>query len=527
MDAYVALSRESYEEALASLKEHLQRHSEDYDGLILIGDAYAGMWEIEMARDRYEAAFRTAPNRPEYYNRVASLEIQDEEEGDYDTARKYLYRAIEMDPFNPEHYVLRAEVALKPEDSLKDYQKALELNPDYDRAFVARASHYQWVLKDNAKAIADMDRAIKANPLPQYYQQRAYIKYENKDYDKAFDDIDRAIASHDIDEYGYLSTKVSFHTYLREFDKALLVYDRMLVVGQKDTNAYCYQGRGEIYYELGEDDKAVAEFTKSTKTGYVAEHGYYCLAIVHASSGDRRSALEALAQATSLSDVYSDKSWKDPIMALLDGGPRYEFFPDDTEEGVLYDEPKKLGGALIALGWIGVLANLAVSIWFMRKVTRASARAATAIDLTEVAEVTEVTEIAEVVEVTEAPEVAEVSEATRTMDAKELEQRWAGTMEEAAAHNDPNVGWCRIIEQYRDFGQDERAVAEPVILKWTISIDPAKRFVALALVEICGMRTALPQLGRLEAYLAGREGPESRDELEKVRRIIEKLNKMC
>ena len=170
----------------------------------------------------------------------------------------------------------------------------------------------------------------------------------------------------------------------------------------------------------------------------------------------------------------------------------------------------------------------------MRKVTRASARAATAIDLPEVAEVAEVTEIAEVVEVMEAPEateVAEVPEATEVSeaagigDAKELEQRWAGILEDAKLHDDSNAGLCRIIEQYRDFSQDQRAMAEPVILKWTISFDSMKRRVALTLVEICGMRAALPQLSRLEAYLAGRVDFESHDELEKVRRIIDKLNK--
>jgi len=173
------------------------------------GDAVPHMWslfdlafgaherkELGRASELYSSALRVLPHPWAYNNRGIARAEQKDLAGalaDYD-------RAIELKPDYATAYNNRGLARAEQKDlagALADYDRAIELFPDgpekataYNNRGAARAEQ-----KDLAGALADYDRAIELDPQDATaYNNRADVYLELKDWESARSDYERRVA---------------------------------------------------------------------------------------------------------------------------------------------------------------------------------------------------------------------------------------------------------------------------------------------------------------------------------------------
>ena len=110
--------------------------------------------------------------------------------------------------------------------SIKDYSKAIELNPSFEKAYNNRGSVYNSMGKFKA-AIKDYDKAIEINPAYLF----AYVNRGNA-----------------YDEHGKSA-------------RAILDYNKALTIDPNDPEAYF--NRGLALERMGKKQNAIADFKKA------------------------------------------------------------------------------------------------------------------------------------------------------------------------------------------------------------------------------------------------------------------------
>ena len=122
------------------------------------------------------------------------------EAGDLDKAAACYDLAIELDPYNAEVYIHRAEIRLvtgNSDGALADCSEAIRLDPDMADAYKSRAAVYI-ARNDLEPALADLNEAIRLDATDAMaYRARAHIRAQlgqpgEAEADKAkADDLER------------------------------------------------------------------------------------------------------------------------------------------------------------------------------------------------------------------------------------------------------------------------------------------------------------------------------------------------
>jgi len=140
----------------------------------------------------------------------------------------------------------------KFEKSIADYSESVKLMSDNLTAYNSRGEIYE-MLGELEKAVADYNAAIKTDAYDYhessdflYNRGRAY--YLLKKYDEAASDFIEAIEF----DYSHNTNKA---------EQAILLLTE--VIKFNPNYAEAYDSRGEYYKELGETDKADADFKKA------------------------------------------------------------------------------------------------------------------------------------------------------------------------------------------------------------------------------------------------------------------------
>ena len=116
--------------------------------------------------------------------------------GKDDSAAKDLTRAIELGINTPEIFVTRGSCysGVDANRALADFNRALELDPNYGTAYNNRGMIY-FDQKDYQRAIADFNRAVElGSDLTSAFNNLGLCYYQLGDYDKAIDCYNRALS---------------------------------------------------------------------------------------------------------------------------------------------------------------------------------------------------------------------------------------------------------------------------------------------------------------------------------------------
>jgi tetratricopeptide (TPR) repeat protein len=149
-----------YEQAIAELKEVLKLDPKNVHALNNIGVAYFKLNNLDEAASYYTKAIDSG---------VAN-------------ATTYFFRGLIFGKYRHE-----------PAKAVKDFSKAIELQPYFLSAYLNRALAYRSLNKYD-KAIADYNKAVEIKPagLKEVIRKRAEAYFKKGDYAKAWADVEKA-----------------------------------------------------------------------------------------------------------------------------------------------------------------------------------------------------------------------------------------------------------------------------------------------------------------------------------------------
>ena len=152
--------------------------------------------------------------------------------------------------------------------ALADYNKAVQLEPKNAWSYINRGNFYRDNLEDYDKALADFTKAINLDPKNGYaYKDRGDLYKELKKYPESIKDYEVAmkIDPKNFDGFDYIKMG-DFYKETKDYPRALEYYTKTIELDAEfafaDHRISAYNSRAELYLEMGENDKAIADCDK-------------------------------------------------------------------------------------------------------------------------------------------------------------------------------------------------------------------------------------------------------------------------
>lgn len=206
------------------------------------------------------ASYPQSDKRPDTYNYNRAMEALDKQ--DDQEALEYLNKEVKENPKNGYAHSWIAYIYANQGENglaLTAADKALKFIPNKDKeyvtfAYTTRAGVYQ-VLKEPDKALADFDKAIKADPTnPRLYKYRGQQLFEMEKYDLSDKDYQKVIDIDQGDVVGYIG--LGRNAYARkQYDSAVEKYSYGIKLSPNSASAYSY--RAESYIDQNKYNEAI------------------------------------------------------------------------------------------------------------------------------------------------------------------------------------------------------------------------------------------------------------------------------
>lgn len=150
----------------------------------------------------------------------------------------------------------------KHNEAIKDFDKALEIDPEYYAVYVNRGNS-KLAINDMEGALKDLNFAIKKIPdLPVAWNSRAKIKGLQGDYYAALADINKAIELDPFFVEAY-NNRANAKSALNDKQGALLDYNKAISLNPHFDQLYVNRGINKV--EMGDYNGAVQDFNKALK----------------------------------------------------------------------------------------------------------------------------------------------------------------------------------------------------------------------------------------------------------------------
>ena len=225
-------------------------------------------------------------------------------EGHTQEAVKEYSKAIELDPSFASAYHNRGILYNnlgEQQKALDDYNKAIELDPSYAFAYNGRGNVYRG-FGERQKALDDYNKAIELDPSFAYaYNGRGNVYSDLGEQQKALDDYNKAIELDPSYAFAY-NGRGNVYRGFGERQKALDDYNKAIELDP--SFAYAYNGRGNVYSDLGEQQKALEDYNKAIELDPSFANAYNGRGIIYYDLGEQQKALEDYNKAIELDLNY-------------------------------------------------------------------------------------------------------------------------------------------------------------------------------------------------------------------------------
>ncbi|MBD2119187.1 serine protease, partial [Microcystis wesenbergii] len=292
---------------------------------------YRYLENYEQALTVINQAISLFPNNPNHYNE--KLAVLDQLKR-YDEGLAAITQAINLAPraawyfnrgglyFNQKKYELASD----------DFNKAIELNPNYANAYLGRGLLYQ-NQKKYELALADYNKAIDINRnYAKAYYDRGGLYQDLGKYDLALADYSKAIDINPNYAKAYLN-RGNLYSDLQKYELALSDYDKAIDINRNYAEAY--YNRGNLYFNQQKYELALADYNQAIELNRNFANAYV-----------NRGALYSLQQ-------------KYELAALADFSKAIEINPNDAiayiNRGLLYAKLKQTKKAKIDLQQAAIL----------------------------------------------------------------------------------------------------------------------------------------------------------------------------
>ena len=239
------------------------------------------------------------------------------DKGDLDKAIQNYDKAIELKPdffgaYNSRGIAYRRKGDL--DKAIQNYGKAIELKPDFTDAYYNRGIAY--VEKgDFDKAIQDLTTAIEIKPDDAEAYNNRGVAYRRKgDLDKAIQNYDKAIELKPDYAEAY-NNRGNAYGGKRDFDTAIQNYDKAIEI--KPDYADAYYNRGLAYSEKGDFDTAIQNYDKAIEIKPDAYHVYFHRGLIYSKKHDFESAIKDYSEAIRLNPEFAGAYHKRGLGYLL------------------------------------------------------------------------------------------------------------------------------------------------------------------------------------------------------------------
>jgi len=149
-------------------------------------------------------------------------------------------------------------------DAIDAYDKAIELNSQYWKAYTNRGVVYS-ELGNYPQAIKDYDKAIGLNPKDEKAYNNRGLDYRSLgNHQQAIKDLNKAIKLNPMYADAYTNRGLVYSD-LKKHHQAIKDYDKAIELNPKDATAYYC--RGLAYDALGNNNRAIINFKIAAKLG--------------------------------------------------------------------------------------------------------------------------------------------------------------------------------------------------------------------------------------------------------------------
>ncbi|KLI34521.1 tetratricopeptide repeat protein, partial [Brachyspira hyodysenteriae] len=161
-------------------------------------------------------------------------------------------------------------------EAIKDYDKAIELNPNNEMAYINRG-FAKSDLKMYEESIDDYTKVIELNPNNEMaYINRGLAKSDLKMYEESIEDYDKAIELDPNNSEAYLNRGIS-KSNLKRYKEVIEDYNKVIELDPNNSEAYLNRGASKGY--LKEYESSINDFNKAIELNPNDEHIYFNRAI--------------------------------------------------------------------------------------------------------------------------------------------------------------------------------------------------------------------------------------------------------
>ncbi|MEZ3590126.1 MAG: tetratricopeptide repeat protein [Muribaculaceae bacterium] len=212
------------------------------------GVARQNLGKLDAAIDDYRQSLKLLPeNRGVIFN----MALAQEENKDYEGAEASFAELLRAHPNYDSGYLGRAKLRLALADTvaaLEDINHALEINKNATNGYVMRADIAIHSQRDYARALDDMNEAIKLEPrYAGFFINRAFLRYNLDDYFGAMADYDYAIQLDPLNSAA-LFNRGLLRAEVHDNNKAIDDFSRVLQLNPDDYKAL--YNRALLYKEI-------------------------------------------------------------------------------------------------------------------------------------------------------------------------------------------------------------------------------------------------------------------------------------
>jgi len=286
----VYLNKGEYDQAIANYDEVIRLNSKFAMAYYNRGNAYNAKKNYDQAIADYSKAIRLKPNLDTtplalaYGLRGNGFYNQEK----YDQAIRDYTEAIDLNPHYVNIYYNRGIAYHQKNDydhAIEDFTEVIRLNPIDADAYNNRGIVYK-NKGDYDQAIADYSEAILLKPTEATYNNRGNAYYAKGAYNFAMYDYGKAISLEPKGVFSHISRGFSYtykgstdrviadylnpirleidvHDTKVNYESAIIGYTKAIELNPNQTDTY-YK-RGLVYKDMGQRDKAIADFRKAVE----------------------------------------------------------------------------------------------------------------------------------------------------------------------------------------------------------------------------------------------------------------------
>jgi len=257
--------------AIAYCKQILSENPKNFEAMLLLGRAYLANLDDE-AFEIFEKVKKLKPNLAAgyFYKGQSILKLGN----NYEVAVENFDKAIELEPNNAETYFMRGDSQSRLKNftaAIADFTKAEEMQPE-EKIYKKRGEVY---LKnfEFAKAIEDFKKVLEFSTQNYSAYEGLAIAYANlKNKTLALENFNKFVElSGEKNFYGLLG---EIYFALGDYEKAIEIFSESIELNKDTVETYYLRGRS--YFEQKNFSSALADFEEYVSTWYeIMSEGCY------------------------------------------------------------------------------------------------------------------------------------------------------------------------------------------------------------------------------------------------------------